>query len=487
MFRISGIINFRLILYLLGMVLVFESIFMLLDLVICYIYDKTSIEPIAYSTLITAISGGLLILFKKKDEIIEPGKRDSFIVVTLSWIVLSLFGTLPFILSHSITGFTNAFFETVSGFTTTGSSILNDIESLPRGILFWRSETHWIGGMGIIVLMLAIFPYFKIGGMHLLGAESSVVIFQRLKPRLIDTVKRLWLVYIGLTIVETVLLSFGEMDVFDSICHAFGTIATGGYSTKNTSLIDSSSYTQYIVMGFMFMSGVNFALHYFFFKGNFKSVFTNEEFRAYFFIIILTGLVIGFYLKKSGLQTESALRHSFFQVISILTATGFSSGDYLQWPHFAATILFLLMFIGGCAGSTSGGIKVVRHVIVLKRIRMHIENLIHPQMVKEVKYNNNSIEVSQLNLIINFMITYFLIFCISTFFMTLLGLDFSTSAGSVATTMGGIGPGFGMTGPASNFYLIPVAGKWLLSFLMILGRLELFTVLVIFHPAFWRI
>ncbi len=485
--RIHDILNVRMISYLLGFVLIFESFFMILDVSICFIYDTSSIKPVSVSALITFIAGILPVLLFKKRISVEPGIKDSFIIVTLSWIVLSLFGSLPFLLSHSIIHLTDAFFESVSGFTTTGSSILTDVESLPRGILFWRSETHWIGGLGIIVLMLTIFPYFKVGGMHLFSAESSVVVFERLKPRLIDTAKRLWLVYLILTASEVILLSVGEMDFFDSMCHAFGTVATGGFSTKNASLMNSSSYTQYIIILFMFLSGINFALHYFFFTGNYSRVFRNEEFKAYTLILIFAGLAVTFHLYFRGNRFESALRHAFFQVTSILTATGFSSSDYLQWPVYSKVIIFMLMLIGGSAGSTSGGIKVVRHVVAIKRLGMHFKNLLHPQMIKPVKYNRQVLESNQVNLIINFIITYLIIICIGTFFLTLMGLDFDTSAGSVATTLGGIGPGFGMTGPASHFAYIPVAAKWFLSSLMILGRLELFTVLVIFHPSFWKI
>ncbi|MBN1597649.1 MAG: TrkH family potassium uptake protein [Bacteroidales bacterium] len=290
--NIKDLINVRTIIHLLGLAVIFESGFMLIDLLICVIYDMSSFKSIFLSFIITCTSGVILFFTTSKNNGKYPTRKDSYVLVFLAWIFLSLFGTLPFLISTAIPKFTNALFESVSGFTTTGASILNDIEAIPRGILFWRSETHWIGGMGIILFMLAIFPFFKSGGVHLLSAESSSVIFERIKPKLIDTIKRLWLIYLLLTVIETIFLHIEGMDVFDSLCHAFGTVATGGFSTKNNSIEGFSKYIQYTVLIFMILSGINFTLHYFLIKREFKKFITNEELKLYFSILVIAGVIV---------------------------------------------------------------------------------------------------------------------------------------------------------------------------------------------------
>ncbi len=481
------IFNFRLIIYILSLVLVFEGVFMILSIIASLVYDKSSILPITYSSLITFSIGGALFFFTRKGLDREPSIKDGFLVVTLCWLVLSLFGTLPYLFSHSIPGFVDAFFESTSGFTTTGSSILTDIESMPRGILFWRSETHWMGGMGIIMMVLAIFPYFKYGGMHLFGAEFSTILFEKFKPKLIDTAKRLWFIYILLTVSEIILLSLGGMQLFDSICHSFGTIATGGFSTKNASIGAYSPYIQYVIIIFMTLSGISFAAHYHLLKGNFRKFFKNQEIKYFITIILIAGISTTIYLFKAGYPLEKAFRNSFFQIVSIITSTGFATDDYIYWPKLATAFLFALMFVGGCAGSTSGGIKVVRHLIFVKRVILGIKSVIHPTMIKKVRFNENNLDESLTSSIISFILIYLLTFCIGTIVMSFLNLPLDVALSSVATTMGGIGPGFGMVGPFGNFAEIPEFGKYFLSFLMILGRLEILSVLVIFTRRFWHL
>ncbi len=488
MSNIRRLLNFRFILHFIGLTLLFEGAFMLLDLVICLLYDKESTLAVVKSMFITVSAGSLLLFFFKANSDDNTTVRDSFIIVFLSWLVLSLFGTLPFLFSDSIHNLTDAIFESVSGFTTTGSSVLTDVESIPRGILFWRSETHWIGGMGIIVLVLAVFPHFRVNAMQLFGAETSAVVFEKLKPRLIQNVKRIWFIYLVLTLTEAILLYLGGMDVLDSLSHAFGTVATGGFSTRNASIGAFSPYVQYVVLLFMILSGINFALHYLAFTGNFKRVFRNEEFRFYIGLIVAVGLIIASYLYLNmDYSVEKAFRFSFFQVVSIITCTGYSTADYQVWPYLPVLFIFLLMLIGGCAGSTSGGIKVVRIWIAIKRIRLQVKQLIHPSMIRPLKYNELIIETNHQNLIFSYILLYLAVFFIGTFIMSLFGLDIKTAAGSVATTMGGVGPGFGNVGPANNFAAIPQLGKMFLAMLMVLGRLEIFTVLIIFTPSFWRI
>jgi len=479
-------LNFRLIFRVLGLVLIFEGLFLGLNLIACLVYDHSTIAPILKSLLITSVTGILLYYSSHYHSQKEIAKKDGFITVTLSWLAISLFGTLPYLISGGIPRFTDAFFESVSGFTTTGSSILANIEGLPRGILFWRSLTHWIGGMGIIMLMLAVFPFFKIGGMHLFNSEYSTASFERLKPKLIDTAKRLWMVYVLLTLAEIIMLCLGGMELFDSICHSFGTIATGGFSPKNTSLINYSPYIHYVVTVFMMLSGINFTLHYFWLTGVHKKLFQNEEFRYYLLIILVAGGLITLLLMGTNYSFEASFRHSFFQVVSIITSTGFSTDDYLIWPASAAAIIFFLMFVGGCAGSTSGGIKVVRHVISAKRMMQVFKNLAYPQTINKLFYNKNALEPGHVNSVMNFVFVYLLTFFAGFILLVIFGTDFATSAGSVATTLGGIGPGFGLTGPMGNFSMIPEAGKYLLCATMLLGRLELFTIYVLFSPGFWK-
>ena len=483
----KGILNIKLIFHIIGIVLFFESFFLLIDIPVSVIYGGIDFFPILFSYLITASTGIILFLLTRQHLVKEPTVKESFLIVGFSWLLLSLFGTLPYLFSGTIPKFVDAFFESVSGFTTTGSSILKDIESLPKGILFWRSETHWIGGMGIIVLILAIFPFYNIGGTQLFTAEGSMISFEKLRPRVIETAKRLWGIYMVLTVLEIIFLTLGGMNLFDSICHSFGTIATGGFSTKNDSLMGYSPYIQYVVTIFMFLSGANFALHYFFIKGDYKRVFSNEEFRIYSFIVLIATFVISIVLIKNGRSIEAAFREALFQVVSIITATGFASADYLLWPTYAWVIIFSLMFIGACVGSTGGGIKIVRHLIVYKNVRAYFNKLFHPNSVNPIRYNESIISSQLMRSIFAFYFLYLLIFIFGSFLMTALGLDLESAMGSVITTMGGIGPGLGTVGPASNFAAVPAAGKIALTCFMIIGRLEIYSFLIIFTPFFWKI
>jgi trk system potassium uptake protein len=484
---VKGILNIKLIFHIIGIVLFFESFFLLIDIPVSVIYGSIDFFPILFSYLITTFTGIALFLLTRQDLVKEPTIKESFLIVGLSWLLLSLFGTLPYLFSGAIPKFVDAFFESVSGFTTTGSSILKDIESLPKGILFWRSETHWIGGMGIIVLILAIFPFYNIGGTQLFTAEGSMISFEKLRPRIIETAKRLWGIYMALTVLEIIFLTLGGMNLFDSICHSFGTIATGGFSTKNDSLMGYSPYIQYVVTIFMFLSGANFALHYFFIQGDYKKVFSNEEFRVYTIIVLIATFIISIALIKNGRSIEAAFREALFQVVSIITATGFASADYLLWPTYAWVIIFALMFIGACVGSTGGGIKIVRHLIVYKNVKAYFKKLFHPNSVNPIRYNESIISSELMRSIFAFYFLYLLIFIFGSFLMTALGLDLESAMGSVITTMGGIGPGLGTVGPASNFSAVPAAGKIALTFFMIIGRLEIYSFLIIFTPFFWKI
>ncbi|MBN2175246.1 MAG: TrkH family potassium uptake protein [Bacteroidales bacterium] len=479
-------INGKIVLHILGFLLIIEGLFMFTGMPFSIYYCENKCLSLLWSGLITAVTGGLLwLITRKADRVI--GKREGYIIVTATWIVISLFGTLPYMISGAIPKFTDAFFETISGFTTTGASILTDIEALPKGLLFWRAMTHWIGGMGIIVLSVAILPLLGIGGMQLFVAEMPGITPDKLHPRITQTAKRLWLIYVVLTFAEVILLMFGGMNFFDSLCHSFATMATGGFSTQNDSIAGYSAYIQYIIILFMIFAGTNFTLHYLGFHGKIREIWKNEEYRYYItftfgFAILIAVLIIW----NSDISAEKAFRDSLFQVVSIVTTTGFVTSDYLLWPGFIWIFIFLLMFIGGSAGSTGGGIKIARQILLLKNSALEFKRMIHPQAVIPVKFNGKSVTPEIIHLVMAFFLFYILTFFAGTFVMTLMGMDFITAIGATIASLGNIGPGLGEVGPVENYSGLPTGGKWLSSFLMLLGRLELFTILILFSPSFWR-
>jgi len=490
--------NIELIIRIIGILLIIEGIFLLTALPFSIYYGDQPFQwalfdgehdfwPLLISALFTAGIGGLLYFIAGRNVKKNLGKREGYIIVSSAWIIISIFGAIPFLLTGAISNYTDAFFETISGFTTTGASILPDIESMPKGLLFWRSMTHWIGGMGIIVLSLAILPFLGIGGMQLFMAEVPGPSPDKLHPRITATAKRLWGIYVILTVVETGFLILGGMNLFDGLCHAFGTMATGGFSTRNTSIAEFSPYIQYVITIFMILAGTNFTLHYLALHGKLKDVWKNEEFRYYSFAILIATLIITLSLTFiSNAHLEKAFRDSIFTVVSIITTTGFVTADYLIWPGVLWFFIFLLMFVGGSAGSTGGGIKVVRQLLLFKNSLLELKRLMHPHAVLPVRLNRRPVSQDIIFNILAFFLIYLIIFAIGTFVMSLMGLDFETAIGATAATIGNIGPGIGNVGPVDNYANIPVLGKWFLSFLMLLGRLELFTVLILFSPAFWK-
>ncbi len=479
--------NLKIIFRVLGFLLIVEGIAILLALFVSLIYNEHDFPAFLISSLINICIGGIFVLATQKANK-DIGKREGFIIVSLVWIVFSFFGSLPFVISNSIPNFTNAFFETMSGFTTTGSSILDNIEALPHGMLFWRSIIQWLGGMGIIVLSLAILPVFGIGGMQLFVAEVPGPTPDKISPRIRQTAKTLWVIYLGFTVAETLLLWIGGMSLFDSVCHSFTTMATGGFSTKQASVAYwQSPYIQYVITIFMFFAGTNFTLSYLAIKGRFKTVIHDEEFKYYsIFTIGFTLMVFGGLLITTQLGVENAFRDALFQVVSIITTTGYATADYLLWTPMLTILIFTLFFFGGSAGSTGGGIKIMRIVLLFKNSYHELRRLIHPHAVIPVRFNNRSVDTKTITNILAFFMLYFIVFGISTIIFTLIEPDMETSMGAVATCLGNIGPGLGKVGPAENFLYIKPVGKWFLSFLMLLGRLELFTVLVLFSPAFWK-
>ncbi len=470
-----------------GLLLLIEGFFLGISSLVSLYYGQYDLVALLVTTALCFSVGITLRLLTNKAEK-NIGKREGYIIVSLVWVVFSLFGAFPFVISGAIPSYTDAFFETISGFTTTGASILNDIEAMPRGLLFWRSLTQWLGGMGIIVLSIAILPMFGIGGMQLFVAEVPGPTPDKLHPRIKETAKRLWGIYILFTLTEVILLKLGGMDWFDAVNHSFTTMATGGYSTKQASIAHfNSPFIHYVIIVFMFLAGTNFTLSYFALHFKFSKVFKNEEFRYYLGFIILFTVAITFALWYfEGYNPENSFRDSLFQVVSIITTTGFVTADYLQWMPFVIVMIFALMFFGGSAGSTGGSIKIVRVTLLLKNSYQELKRIIHPNAIIPVRINGKSVPPQIISNILAFVVFYMLISIVSTIVISALGYDLETSLGAVAATLGNIGPGIGLVGPIENYAHIPVFGKWFLSFLMLIGRLELFTVLVLFSPAFWK-
>ncbi|MBK8808998.1 MAG: TrkH family potassium uptake protein [Bacteroidales bacterium] len=399
--------------------------------------------------------------------------------------MISFFGCIPYFHSGAIPRFVDAFFETVSGFTTTGASILSDIEALPKALLFWRSLTHWIGGIGIIVLVIVIMPSFKLGGYQLFTLESSLQ--ERIQPKVKSVGLRLLIIYLALTFLETFFLLLGGMDFFHSICHSFGTVATGGFSPKNTSIAEYSPYIQYVIMIFMFLAGLNFVVYYYLFKMSFNKLYKNEEIRFYFIMTVIIGLVLtgGIYFQMHK-PFEESFRDAFFQIVSIITCTGFATTDYLLWPQFAWVLILFSMFLGGCTGSTSGGIKMARHLLLLKNVKRRLKSLMSRNAVIPIRLNGNLIKENINRSILTFIVVYLFICLLSSSILLILGIDGHTSISAVATCMAGIGPGIGTVGPVSNFGHLPDIAKYILSINMLLGRLEIYSLLIIFTPVFWK-
>ena len=493
-------LNYRIISHFLGLLLLVNGGFMLLATLVSHLYDDGVATNILAAGLMVIVIGVVFMLLTKNHPK-EMNKREGYLVVTLGWLSMALTGTLPYVLTDTIPSFTNAFFETISGYTTTGSTILQDIESLPKGILFWRSLTHWIGGMGIIVLAVAILPLLGIGGMQLFAAEAPGPSADKLHPRITDTAKRLWFIYFGYTAAETILLQVAGMSFFDALNHSMCTLSTGGFSTKNASLAhwNGQPMIQYIIMLFMFLAGMNFVLSYFAFKGRVQKILKDEEFKLYFkFLIsftIVAALIIYFRADVAASsivhpmvwgEGESAIRHALFQVLAIVTTTGFVTADFTMWTPFLTVFFFGLMFLGGSAGSTSGGVKVVRHLLMIRNGFIEFKRTLHPNAILPVRYNKKAVERKIIFNILAFFILYMLSFIVGALGFSILGLDFESSIGVAASSLGNVGPALGDFGPTNNFYDMPSIGKIWASFLMLIGRLELFTVLILLTPFFWR-
>ncbi len=472
-----------------GISILIIGIFMLTSLPFAIYYnEKKAFTAIIYSALASLIFGGFLTLITKKSKSEEIGEREAFIIVTLTWFMLGIFGSLPFMLSGSISNFTNAYFEAISGFTTTGASILTDIETLPKSILYWRAIIQWLGGMGILVLVIAILPNIGFGGVKLFVAEVPGPTSNKIHPKIRTTAIRLWEIYALLTAVLVVLLTLGGMSFFESISHAFTTLSTGGFSPKNTSIAGYSSYIQIIITIFMFFGGLNFALHYYLIRGKIKHVITNHELIAFFTIIVVVSFMVSFILLGNGNYNNFSigLRHSFFQSVSIITTTGYVTADYMVWPESTWFLLLLFFFTGGMIGSTAGGIKFTRHFVLFKNIRSQIKRLIHPNAIVPIRFNKRIIPDEIIRNFFIVFIAYILFFCIGALSLSFFIDDFLEASSVSISCLGAIGPAFGDFGPIGNYAALHPVGKWIASFLMIIGRLEVLPVMMFLHYAFWR-
>lgn len=483
-----------------GLLLLCNGGFMWISAAVSYGFSDGATQGILLAGLATILVGGLMMYATNKHRK-ELQKREGYIIVTFGWLFMSLTGSLPYMFTDSIPVFTNAFFETISGYTTTGATILEDIESMPEGILIWRSITHWIGGMGIIVLAIAILPLLGIGGMQLFAAEAPGPGGDKLHPRITDTAKRLWLIYVGYTIAETVLLSVAGMSVFDAVNHSLSTLSTGGFSTKNASIAywNDTPLIQYIIIAFMFLAGTNFVLSYFAFKRKFNRILSDNEFKTYLLSIVglttVVALIIYFQADVEAStvahpqvlgEAESAIRHGLFQVLAVVTTTGFVTADFTAWTPFLTLFFFGLMFTGGSAGSTSGGIKIVRHLIMIKNGILEFKRTLHPSAILPVRYNRKAVQQPIVFNVLAFFILYMLSFIVGVLVFSWMGLDFQTALGGAASSLGNVGPALGDLGPVENYASLPGPAKWWASFLMLIGRLELFTVLILFTPSFWK-
>lgn len=480
-------INSKMILRILGFLLLIETALLLCSGSVSLFYQEGDLPSFLISSAIT-VSVGILLLASGKGAEKSLNRRDGYVIVSVAWVAFSFFGMLPYYIGGYIPSITDAFFETMSGFSSTGATILNNIESMPHGILFWRAMTQWIGGLGIVFFTIAVLPIFGMGGIQVFAAEASGPTHDKIHPRIGVTAKWLWGIYTSMTGALIILLVFGGMSFFDSICHAFTTTSTGGFSTKQASIeYYHSPYIDYVISIFMFLSGVNFTLLLLMFNGKIKKFIHDAELKFYFTCVSLFTIFIAVWLyQTTPMGAEEAFRKSLFQVVSLQTSTGFATADYMLWPSILWGCLLIVMLIGACAGSTTGGIKCIRMVILLQVAKNEFKHILHPNAILPVRVNKQVISPSIQSTVLAFTFLYAVIAIASILIMMGFGVGFLESIGTVVSSMGNMGPGLGTCGPAFSWSALPDAAKWLLSFLMLLGRLELFTVLLLFSSDFWK-
>ena len=483
--------NTRMVFRTMGALLLIESVFMALALGVSLWYGEADSGVFLLSTIITLLAGviGLLVGHRAESRM---GEREGYVIVAMVWVVFSAFGLLPYYLSGQVPSLTDAWFESMSGFTTTGATIIPNLDVITHGLLFWRSLTQWIGGMGIIVLSIAILPIFGLNGMQLYAAEVSGLTYEKLSPRIADTAKMMWSIYLLLTATEVAALWLCGMDVFDAVCHSFSTIATGGFSTHNNSLeFYDSAAIHYTVTFFMFISGINFVLLIYLLRGKARNFFQDEELRWYSVAVLVfaIALTLGLYIARPGwtaLHMERAFRDSLFTVISSMTSTGYTISDYMYWPIVAWVVIFFLMLTGACAGSTAGGIKWVRLSIIMKNGVAEFQRRIHPNAIVPVKLNDKAVPQQTINNIMAFLIFYVFIIAVTVVIFCASGVNFDESIGAAVSAIGNVGISIGQFGPAGTYAEFPTVAKWVMSFVMLVGRLEIFTVLLLFTKALWR-
>lgn len=470
--------------YTVGQILLLEAVLLVLPLAVSLIYAESCFTSFIITILITAASGFLLkLIFKPKDHVIFA--KEGFLIVALAWLMMSLFGALPFVLSREIPSFINAFFETVSGLTTTGASIIPDLSVMSKGILFWRSFTHWIGGMGIIVLIMAIIPTTSGRSIHVMRAEMPGPIVGKLVPRIRDTAKILYLIYIVMTAVEIVLLKLGDMSLFDSVVHSFGTAGTGGFGIRGDSLGSYSAYSQWVITIFMLIFGVNFNLYYLLLVRRARTVFRSEELRAYAAVVVAAVVMIAINIRGIYETFGETIRHAAFQVSSVITTTGYATVNFDLWPGFSKAVLFILMFIGGCAGSTAGGLKISRVFLLVRMVRNNIRKILHPRAVASVSFEGKILDERTQKSVSNYLSIYVLSLFAVFLIISLDPFDLETNLTAAVSCFNNVGPGLAGVGPAMNYNGYSVLSKIVLSFSMLLGRLEIYPLIIAFIPASW--
>ncbi|MCX8070675.1 MAG: TrkH family potassium uptake protein [Thermodesulfovibrionales bacterium] len=480
--------NFRLIFHILSVSVIFVACFMVLPIVVSIFYEQDDALPMFLAFMIALSTGvvGFFWTIKSRGE--EIRHREAFIIVTLAWLLIAFFGSLPYLFTNAFDTFTDAYFESMSGFTTTGASVMTDIEKMPKGLLFWRSLSQWIGGMGIILFALAILPMIGGGGMQLFKAEVPEISVDKLRPRIVDTAKALWFIYVGFTIFATLTYFIGGMDLYDAVNHALTTMATGGFSTKNASIGHyKSDFLEYSSGFFMLFAGINYSLYFYLLRGDAGKLLKNNEFRFYISIVaIMTVLITLNLILSTNEGFFTSLRLAFFQVSSIITTTGFATADYEKWHVFSQLLLMVCMLLGGMIGSTAGGIKQVRVLMMLKQGYREIYQLIHPHAITTIKLDNKFLTKEVLGSIWGFVFLYLIMCIVATILMSACGVDMITAYSTVISSMSNVGPALGDAGPVENYSTIPMFGKWILIFCMLAGRLEVYTVIILFIPNFWK-
>lgn len=480
-------INYKAIIRVIGQLLLLETMMLLLSVGVSVYYHDDALYSLLVSVAATAATGLIMVLYARK-SVRTFTRRDGYIMVTCSWLAFALFGMLPFYVQGHIPSFTNAFFEAMSGITSTGATILDNIDDMPRGLLFWRSITQWFGGLGIIIFTIALLPFLGVNGLQMFAAEVSGPTHNKVNPRIGITARWIWSVYIGITALLMVLLMSGGMSGFDSICHALTAAGTGGFSTHQESIAYyHSAYIEYVIIIFMFISGINYSLLILFASGKFKKALHDSELRWYALTVVIVTILFTLALWYSqGGHAEEAFRNSLFQVVALQTSTGFTTCDYMTWPAALWGVLLLIMLVGACAGSTSGGLKCIRVQVLFKVMKNEFKHILHPNAVLPVRMDKQVAPPTLLTTVMAFCFLYFLLIFGSSIFLSFIGIDFMEAIGCSVSALGNMGPALGSYGPSSTWNSMPDAGKWLMSFLMLLGRLEIFTVLLLFTPNFWK-